>query len=84
MILMKLYVSQHLIHPFPTTGVLNINKMKILITGASGYLGSRFCYYLSQKGHEIIAVCNKNIPTEELWQKSVSQILKGDIRDKFF
>ena len=31
--------------------------MKILLTGASGYLGSRLCKRLSEAGHEVVALC---------------------------
>lgn len=30
--------------------------MKVLITGASGFIGSRLCRYLQQHGHEVVAL----------------------------
>jgi len=30
--------------------------MKILITGAGGFVGKRLCQYLSEKGHEVVAI----------------------------
>ena len=32
--------------------------MKILVTGAAGFIGSHLCEYLIQNGHEVIAVDN--------------------------
>jgi nucleoside-diphosphate-sugar epimerase len=36
--------------------------MKILITGAGGFVGKRLCQHLSTKGHEIVAVVRSRVP----------------------
>lgn len=35
-------------------------NMKILVTGASGFLGTALCSYLEQKNHEITRLSSKN------------------------
>ena len=56
--------------------------MKIVITGASGYIGSRLCLYLAGKGHEITAVCSSKIPLKEGWTDLISNFIIGDIREE--
>ena len=56
--------------------------MKIVITGASGYIGSRLCLFLSENGHDIIAVCSSKIPQQKGWTEKVKQFIVGDIRDE--
>ena len=56
--------------------------MKIVITGASGYIGSRLCLFLAQKGHEITAVCSSKIPQKEGWTDLISNFIIGDIREE--
>ena len=56
--------------------------MKIVITGASGYLGSRLCLFLANNGHEIIANCFFEIPQKKGWTEKISQFIIGDIRDE--
>ena len=55
--------------------------MNIVITGASGYIGSRLCLFLSEKGHHITAVCASKIPRQKGWTEKVKQFIVGDIRD---
>lgn len=57
-------------------------KKKILITGGSGYIGSRLSLYLSQKGFDIIPLCNSKIPDNREWVQSMHFVLQGDLRDK--
>ncbi len=57
-------------------------KKKILITGGSGYIGSRLSLYLSQKGFDIIPLCNSKIPNNSDWVQSMSLVLQGDLRDQ--
>ena len=57
-------------------------KKKILITGGSGYIGSRLSLYLSQKGFYIIPLCNSRIPDNREWVQSMHLVLQGDLRDQ--
>ena len=54
--------------------------MKIVITGASGYIGSRLCLYLAGKGHDITAVCSSEIPQKKGWTDLISNFIIGDIK----
>ena len=56
--------------------------MKIVITGASGYIGSRLCLFLSEKGHHITAVCSSKIPQQKGWTEKIKQFIVGDIRNE--
>lgn len=56
--------------------------MKVAITGASGYIGSRLCLFLSDNGHDITAVCSSKIPQKKGWTEKVQQFIVGDIRDE--
>jgi nucleoside-diphosphate-sugar epimerase len=53
--------------------------MKILVTGANGFLGSAVTEYLLKKGHEVVAV-DRNINES----KSDNNIIIGDLRDLDF
>jgi UDP-glucose 4-epimerase len=57
-------------------------KKKILITGGNGYIGSRLALYLSQKGFDIIPLCNSKIPENNYWIESMHFVIKGDLRDQ--
>ena len=35
--------------------------MKILVTGAGGYIGSQTCKFLSDNGHKVVGVDRNNI-----------------------
>lgn len=56
--------------------------MRIVITGATGYIGARLCQYLAARGHDIIAVCYPLIPEVNYWGKNFVKIFQGDIREK--
>lgn len=57
-------------------------KKKILITGGSGYIGARLSLYLSQKGFDIIPLCNSKIPDNREWVESMHLVLQGDLREQ--
>jgi len=52
---------------------------KILVIGASGYIGSRLSYFLSKNGHEVTALCFPNIPDHSEWVSSMQEVIVGDI-----
>ncbi len=54
---------------------------KILITGASGYIGSRLCYFFAKQGHQIIALFSSTIPQKTGWTDLIDQTIVGDIRE---
>jgi len=56
--------------------------MKIIVTGANGYIGARLCRYLSARSHDIIAVCHPIIPSLDKWSKKFYNIILGDLRDQ--
>jgi nucleoside-diphosphate-sugar epimerase len=53
--------------------------MKILVTGANGFLGSAVTEYLPKKGHEVVDV-DRNIKES----KSDNNIIIGDLRNLDF
>ena len=62
--------------------------MKVLVTGADGFIGSHLVELLYQKGHEITALAH--ITLLEIWvgfHRSIAEEIKmisGDIRDLNF
>ena len=56
--------------------------MKIIITGANGYIGARLCQFLAAKSHDIIAVCYPSIPDVNYWGKNFYKVISGDLRDQ--
>jgi len=58
-----------------------IGRKKILITGASGYIGSRLSEFLSIQGHEIIGLFHSIPENKDNWTSLVSKIIVGDIRN---
>ncbi len=53
--------------------------MRILITGANGYLGARLCHFLGNQGHDIIAVCKTSVPYTTGWTNKIKKIIIGDL-----
>lgn len=58
--------------------MLNTNQNKILITGASGYLGKNLCKHFYENGFYVIAQ-TRDITNEELKQISHKQVILEDI-----
>ena len=52
--------------------------MKILITGATGYIGQRVMARLLNQGHEIHALCRRK-PEGELFNNPRVRVFEGDI-----
>ncbi len=55
--------------------------MKIVITGANGYIGARLSQFLSETGHKVTAVCYPDIPKQNGWTDLIHQTVIGDIRN---
>lgn len=60
--------------------------MKVLITGGTGFIGSRLAYRCKQRGDEVVILAQVNTPaekqnTEELQQKGFSVVV-GGVTDK--
>lgn len=55
--------------------------MKVLITGATGYVGRHLAHELKGTGHEIFAIVRKGSATESLLENNIGPII-GDIRNK--
>jgi UDP-glucose 4-epimerase len=57
-------------------------KNTILVTGGSGYLGTRICNYLADKNINVIPICNSFVPNDEMWSRKMYDIIIGDIANK--
>jgi UDP-glucose 4-epimerase len=56
--------------------------MKVLVAGASGYLGGRITEYLVRSGHEVYVLLRKVPLNSEGWQKGIAKFIVGDICQK--
>jgi len=52
---------------------------KILITGASGYIGLRLSNYFARKGYSVTALCRSKPKENDIWAKNMKEIIIGDI-----
>lgn len=60
-----------------------VNK-KILITGASGYVGARLCLHLANQGYAITALCHSKIPADTNWVSKMDRVIIGDVTNEKF
>ncbi|OXA71474.1 hypothetical protein B0A67_11795 [Flavobacterium aquidurense] len=56
-------------------------KQKVLVTGASGYIGSRMCQYLSEQGYCVTAL-SRNQPSDNVWLSKLEKVIVGDVKDE--
>lgn len=52
--------------------------MKIAVTGANGFIGSRLCRYLSEKGFEVVCLVRETSDTSLLGNMNIRRINYGD------
>jgi nucleoside-diphosphate-sugar epimerase len=57
---------------------------KVLVTGGSGYVGSRLCLHLATQGYVVTALCHSKIPKDENWVSKMDSVIVGDVRDEKF
>jgi UDP-glucose 4-epimerase len=53
--------------------------MRIIVAGASGFIGGRLCNYLANKGYEIVALVNKNVPNDQIWCGKMFGLVEIDL-----
>jgi nucleoside-diphosphate-sugar epimerase len=54
--------------------------MKILVTGATGFIGRQLCLTLAQQGHQVIALCRNTSHPYLIPHQNITPV-KGDILD---
>lgn len=57
-----------------TIGVIKFNTMKIIIAGASGFIGFHLGSFLRKKGHELTFLSTQQRPDAHLWNPEQRQI----------
>ncbi|MDR1681728.1 MAG: NAD(P)-dependent oxidoreductase [Prevotellaceae bacterium] len=55
--------------------------MKVLLTGANGYIGAQIGRYLSQQGYRLSGLCYPHIPDDEHWRQGFENLFVCDVRD---
>lgn len=54
---------------------------RVLVTGASGYIGGNLCWRLSQSGYKVTALCYPSIPADEQWVSQMDNLVLMDLSD---
>ena len=53
--------------------------MRIIIAGASGFIGGNLSSYLADEGFDIVAICYKNKPNDLEWEGKMFRVLEMDV-----
>lgn len=66
-----------------------VNKMRVLVTGADGFIGSHLTEALLKEGHEVLALAQYNSFNYWGWLEDIPsqpalKVVSGDIRDPHF
>jgi nucleoside-diphosphate-sugar epimerase len=56
--------------------------MKILITGANGYVGARLAAYFAKQGHQVIPLVRKLDKKQGDWASHMFNVIEGDIKEE--
>lgn len=59
-----------------------MDKQKILITGANGYLGAQFSQFLAKKGHLVTALCYPEAPKDANWCNLMEEVIVGSVAEQ--
>ncbi len=54
---------------------------RVLVTGATGFIGRRFVPFLTLRGHEVRCLVRRTVATDDL-RRSGAELLVGDVRDR--
>jgi len=55
--------------------------MKVLVTGATGFIGRNLCLHLAEQGYNVVALCRNTAHPYLISHKNITPV-KGDILDK--
>jgi nucleoside-diphosphate-sugar epimerase len=55
--------------------------MKVLVTGATGFIGRNLCLHLAQQGYNVVALCRNTAHPYLISHKNITPV-KGDILDR--
>ena len=50
---------------------MNGKNNKVVVLGASGYIGSRLCLFLANNGYKVFAIDNNKNKKADQWLKSI-------------
>tara|TARA_Y100000991_G_scaffold175124_1_gene137062 strand:+ start:1778 stop:2773 length:996 start_codon:yes stop_codon:yes gene_type:complete len=63
---------------------MNGKNNKVVVIGASGYIGSRLCLFLANNGYRVFAIDKNKNKKADQWLNSIYQFISFDVRDKKF
>jgi UDP-glucose 4-epimerase len=57
---------------------------RILVVGASGYIGANLSLSLAHNGYDVTALCYPEIPLDDYWKIEIGKVILGDLRSDEF